>query len=91
MGEGIATLIKAFQNGLAPETKGYKALQENFAEFIQGISQLSILHDLAVRAHSKGLISQNGMDQAFTPGVSALEKAKNFLELIRHVCWYPQE
>ena len=83
IGEGIATLLKAIQNGLAPETKGYKALQENFAEFTQAISQLSTLHDLALKAHSKGLISWNGKEEIFAPGCSGLEKANKFLGLIQ--------
>jgi hypothetical protein len=83
IGEGIATLLKAVQNGLAPDTKGYKALQENFDEFVQAISQLSILHELTLKAHSKGLISRNGKEEIFAPGGSGLEKANKFLELIR--------
>jgi hypothetical protein len=83
IGAEIATLLKAVQNGLAPDTKGYKALQENFAEFIQAISQLSTLHDLAAKAYSKGLISWNGKEEVFAPGGSVLEKANKFLGLIQ--------
>ena len=36
-----------------------------------------------MKAHSKGLISRNGKREVFAPGGSALEKANNFLELIR--------
>ena len=80
--EGIATLLKAVQNGLAPETKGYKALQENFDEFVQATS-LTILDELALKAYSKGLISRNGKEEILAPGGSGLGKANKFLELIR--------
>lgn len=36
VGEGIANVIKAVQDGLFPVTKGYKGLQENFDDLVQG-------------------------------------------------------
>ena len=65
VGDGITALLKTVKDGLLPETKGYKALQEHFAEFLQGISHLSTLHDLAVKAYSKGLISENAKERSF--------------------------
>ena len=82
-GDGIAALLQAIKDGLLPEAKGCKALQENFAEFLQGISQLSTLHDLAVKAYSKGLISENAKNEAFATGMSLDVQANNFLGLIR--------
>ena len=82
VGDGIAALLKAVKDGLLPKTKGYKALQENFAEFLEGISHLSVLHDLAVKAYSKGLITKNGKKEAFATGMSINVQANNFLELI---------
>ena len=82
VGDGIAALLKAVKDGLLPKTKGYKSLQENFAEFLEGISHLSVLHDLAVKAYSKGLITKNGKKEAFATGMSIDVQANNFLELI---------
>ena len=83
VGEGIAALLEAIQDGFLPVTKGYKALQENFSELVQGVSQLSVLHDLALKAYSKGLISESGMDEAFVIGISSTVRANGFLKLIR--------
>lgn len=80
--DGITTLFKAVKDGLLPETKGYKCLQENFADFLEGISHLSVLHDLAVKAYSKGLIAKSGKKEAFSSGMSLDVQANNFLELI---------
>lgn len=81
--DGIITLLKAVKDGLLPEMKGYKALQENFAEFLQGISHLYVLHDLAVKAYSKGLISENAKNEVFATGIPLAAQANNFLGLIR--------
>ena len=83
VGDGIAALLKAVKDGLLPETKGYKALQENFAEFLQGISHISVLHDLAVKAYSKGLISENAKNEAFATGIPLAAEANKFLGLIQ--------
>ena len=85
VGDGIAALLKAVKDGLLPETKGYKSLQENFAEFLEGISHLSVLHDLAAKAYSKGLITMSGKKEAFATcnGMSIDVQANNFLELIQ--------
>ena len=84
MGEGIAALLRAVRNGLLPVTSGYKALQEHFDELLQGISQLSVLHDLASKAYSKGLITDGQMsDMMSTNGVSSRKLASDFLFAIR--------
>ena len=83
VGEGIAALLEAIQDGFHPVTKGYKALQENFSELLQGISQLSVLHDLASKAYAKGLISESGKDEAFVIGISPAMQANSFLKLIQ--------
>ena len=84
MGEGIAALLRAVRDGLLPVTSGYKALQEHFDELLQGISQLSVLHDLASKAYSKGLITDGQMsDTMSTNGVSLRKLASDFLFAIR--------
>lgn len=81
---GLTSLCNGFQDGsLLQVTKGYTALEENFDELLQQISQLPVLRDLASKAYSKGLITQVEKDEAFTGGASAQVLANNFLELIR--------
>ena len=82
MGEGIAALLRAVRDGLLPVTSGYKALQEHFDELLQGISQLSVLHDLASKAYSKGLITRAQKSSAFAYGMNIEQQANSFLEAI---------
>ena len=81
--EGISAILAAIKDGsLLPMTKGYKALQENFDQFLCELSQLSVLHDLALKCFSKGLITVAEKNAAFSTGMDATTLANNFLDLI---------
>ena len=82
LGGTIASLRNGFQDGsLLRVTRGYKALQDHFDEIIQQVSQHPVLHDLASKAYSKGLITQ-AEKNAFTGGGSPKVLGNNFLEVI---------
>ena len=82
--EGIAALLSAVRGGSLTNTSGYKALQENFDELVEIISQVSVLHDLAPKAFAKGLITQAQMsDMLSTNGVGLIKQASDFLLAIR--------
>ena len=64
---------------------GYKALQENFADLVQTISQVSVLQDLAPKAYSKSLITQGQMTMVVSAtGVNPVKQASNFLISIQN-------
>ena len=85
MEEGIAALLSAVQGSLHPVTNGYQAMQDNFEELQRGLSQVSVLHDLALKAFSGGLITETQMCEAFSAnGVSPMKQAVDFLLAIRN-------
>ena len=80
--EGISAIREAIKDGsLLPVTKGFKALQENFNDLLSEISQASVLHDLASKCYSKGLITPAEKRAAFATG-DPTTQANNFLDLI---------
>ena len=84
LGEKIASLAGSIIDGsFLHVTTGYKAIQEHFNELLKHVSQQSVLHDLASKAYSKGLITAGEKNAAFAPGISLEVQANNFLELIR--------
>ena len=84
LGEKIASLAGSIIDGsFLHATRGYKAIQEHFNELLKHVSQQSVLHDLASKAYSKGLITADEKNAAFAPGISLEVQANNFLELIR--------
>ena len=81
--KGISAILAAIKDGSLPSmTKGYKALQENFDKFLSELSQLSVLHNLASKCYSKGLITVAEKNAAFSTGMDATTLANNFLDLI---------
>ncbi|CAI8020520.1 hypothetical protein GBAR_LOCUS12275 [Geodia barretti] len=81
--ERISSFLEAIKDGsLLPMTKGYKALQKNFDNLLRDISQISVLHDLASKCYSKGLITLAERRAAFATGGDLFTQAHDFLDLI---------
>ena len=81
--EGISSILEAIKDGsLLPVTKGYEALKKNFDNLLRDISQISVLHDLASKCYSKGLITLAERRAAFATGGDLFTQAHDFLDLI---------